>query len=84
MFEVAERFAENLIRCRKRLGLSQENAAFRASIHRTEWSLLERGVRCPRIDTLVRLAGGLGVTPNDLLEGIVWKPGTRQSGGFKS
>jgi transcriptional regulator with XRE-family HTH domain len=82
MFEVSERFAENLIRCRKRLGLSQENAAFRASIHRTEWSLLERGVRCPRIDTLVRLAGGLGVTPNDLLKGIVWKPGERRQGGF--
>jgi transcriptional regulator with XRE-family HTH domain len=82
MREVRQRFAENLLRYRKQAGLSQEEAAFRASIHRTEWGVLERAARCPRIDTLVKLAGALGVAPGDLLEGIVWRPGEARPGGF--
>jgi transcriptional regulator with XRE-family HTH domain len=56
---VAERFGENLMIYRKRAGLSQEELGFRASLHRTEISQLERGVRLARIDTLVKLAGAL-------------------------
>jgi transcriptional regulator with XRE-family HTH domain len=80
---VAARFAENLIRCRKRADLSQEDLGIRASLHRTEISLLERGTRIPRIDTLVKLAGALSVSPSDLLEGIVWRPGSTSAGGFE-
>jgi transcriptional regulator with XRE-family HTH domain len=82
MLEVARRFGENLARCRKRAGLSQEEASLRASLHRTEWSILERGARCPRIDTLVKLTGALGVTPNDLLDGIVWTPAVTSEGRY--
>jgi transcriptional regulator with XRE-family HTH domain len=82
MFEVAGRFAENLVRHRKRSGLSQEAVGFRASLHRTEISLLERGTRIPRIDTVVKLAGALEISPCDLLNGIVWRPGEAQPGGF--
>jgi transcriptional regulator with XRE-family HTH domain len=81
--DVAERFGANLLRARKRLGLSQEATAFRASLHRTELGQLERGCRHPRIDTLVKLAGALGVTPNDLLAGISWQPAESQPGGFE-
>lgn len=55
---VARQFGKNLHRERKRAGLSQEEVGFRASLHRTEIGLLERGARTPRIDTLVKLAGG--------------------------
>jgi transcriptional regulator with XRE-family HTH domain len=82
VLEVARRFGENLARCRERAGLSQEELGLRASIHRTEIGVLERGARCPRIDTLVKLTGALGVAPDDLLEGIVWRPGERRPGGF--
>lgn len=27
----------------------------------------------PRIDTLIKLAGGLGISPCELLDGIVWE-----------
>ncbi|MBW8060255.1 MAG: helix-turn-helix transcriptional regulator [Solirubrobacterales bacterium] len=83
--EVAARFSENLIRCRKRAGLSQEELGYRASLHRTEVSLLERGVRTPRIDTVLRLAGCLSVPVGDLVAGIEWTPGYTQivEGGFK-
>jgi len=82
--DVAARFAENLIRCRKRADLSQEGLGIRASLHRTEISLLERGTRIPRIDTLVKLAGALSVSPCELLDGIVWRPGSTSAGGFES
>jgi transcriptional regulator with XRE-family HTH domain len=80
--EVAGRFAGNLVHARKRAGLSQEELGLRASLHRTEISLLERGTRVPQLDTLVKLAGGLDVAPEELLDGIVWRPGYAQVGGF--
>jgi len=39
------RFGQNLARCREGADVSQEELSFRASIHRTEVSLLERGER---------------------------------------
>jgi transcriptional regulator with XRE-family HTH domain len=79
---VAERFSHNLVAARKRAGLTQEDIAFRAALHRTEIGLLERAARTPRIDTLAKLAGALGVKPAVLLDGIVWHPGDYQPGGF--
>ncbi|HEX5762098.1 MAG TPA: helix-turn-helix transcriptional regulator [Solirubrobacterales bacterium] len=80
--DIATRFGENLKRCRRRAELSQEELAIRASLHRTQIGLLERGSRQPRIDTLVKLAGALGIEPGDLLEGIEWSPGSSSVGGF--
>ena len=68
--EPNERFARNLREHRQRAGLSQERLGFRANLHRTEISLLERGAREPRLSTIVRLARALGVEPSDLLDGI--------------
>lgn len=76
------RFAANMRRLRTAAGLSQEELSFRAAIHRTQISLLEGGHRMPRVFTLVCLAGALGVTPNDLLEGIAWEPIESISGGL--
>jgi len=73
-FEFVDRFRSNLRRCRRLSGLSQEELSLLASIHRTEVSLLERGERVPRVDTLVKLSASLEVTPNDLLDGIEWLP----------
>lgn len=67
-------FGENLRRCRKRAGVSQEELGWRSSLHRTEVGLLERGVRTPRIDTLIKLATALEVPPGELLAGIDWMP----------
>ena len=80
--DVAARFGENLTRCRKRADISQEELGIRASLHRTEIGLLERGTPPPRIDTLVKLAGALSIPPSELLEGIDWRPGSSTSGSF--
>lgn len=78
--EVAARFGENLQHIRLEKQLKQEEVAFAARLHRTEVSLLERGERVPRIDTVARLAGALSVSSADLLEGIAWKARTSRGG----
>lgn len=79
---VAEQFGANLRRCRKRAGISQEEAAVRASLHRTAVGQLERGERVARVDTLIKLAGSLDACPAELLEGLAWEPGDVRYGHF--
>jgi len=83
MVDVAGRFGDNLARCRREADLSQEELGFRASLNRTQIGILERGERLPRIDTLLKLAGALALSPEALLKGMVWRPGTAQVGGFQ-
>lgn len=83
MREVALRFGENLRRARQRSGLSQEVPAVRASLHRTEIGMLEHGRRIARIDTLIRLAGGMSIPPADLIAGMSWTPGDLLGGSFE-
>jgi transcriptional regulator with XRE-family HTH domain len=73
--DIAAQFGDNLVRARKSADMSQDELSVRASVHRTEISQLERGLRVARIDTLVKISGGLEVDPGDLLAGIVWTPG---------
>jgi transcriptional regulator with XRE-family HTH domain len=79
---VAGQFGDNLRRHRKAAGLSQEEAAVRASLHRTAVGHLERGERVARADTIAKLAGVLGVDPGDLFDGIAWEPGGIRVGRF--
>ena len=82
--DVAARLGDNLRRSREAAGLSQEAVGFRASVHRTEVSQIERGLRLCRVDTLAKLAGAIGVEPGVLFEGIVWEPGGVRYGRFKA
>jgi transcriptional regulator with XRE-family HTH domain len=82
MSDIAAQFGTNLARRRKRAHLSQEELAVRASLHRTAIGQLERGERTARIDTLVKLAGSLGLPPGELLDGLSWIPGGTRLGRF--
>jgi transcriptional regulator with XRE-family HTH domain len=82
--DFASDFGRNLARCRKHVGLSQEELAVRASLHRTAVGQIERGERVARVDTLVKLAGSLGLPPGELLAGLSWEPGGTQLGRFRS
>jgi transcriptional regulator with XRE-family HTH domain len=79
---VAEQFGRNLAHCRRQAELSQGELGVLASLHSTAIGLFERGQRLPRIDTLIKLAVSLEVTPDELLDGIAWKPGELRPGGF--
>lgn len=81
--DIAARFGRNLSRARRRAHLSQEELGIRATLHRTEIGLLERGERLPRIDTLIKVAGALEIPPAELIEGIEWSPGSTRIGKFK-
>jgi transcriptional regulator with XRE-family HTH domain len=78
--QVAEYLGPRIRRIRRGLDMSQENLAENAGIHRTQMSAIEHGYRLPRIDTLIKLAGGLGFTPCELLGGIVWEVGGGRPG----
>ncbi len=80
--EVAVKFGRNLYRCRRRAAMSQEELGRLASLHRTEIGMLEAGTRLARVDTLMKLAGSLSVSPLELLDGIHWTPASSADGNF--
>src|SRR6478752_2089088 len=80
----AEQFGANLRYCRRRAKLSQEELGVRASLHRTAVGQLERAERIPRADTVVKLAGSLGIHAGELLEGLGWTPGGTRLGSFET
>ena len=65
--DIRQRLGLNLRRLRQEKGLSQEDFAFEAEIHRTYVSDLERGVRNPTIAVVEKLAVALGTTTSELL-----------------
>lgn len=77
-----ERFALNLWRSRRRADLSQEDLAILIGVRRTVISPLERGLRLPRLDTILKLAAALNISPCVLLEGMQWRPGRHVEGDF--
>lgn len=83
MIDIAARFGDNLKRVRAAAGKSQDEVAVAASVHRTEVSQLERGLRIPRIDTVIKLAAVLEVSAADLLKGIEWEAGQAVYGRFR-
>ncbi|MCZ8336484.1 MAG: helix-turn-helix transcriptional regulator [Rhodobacteraceae bacterium] len=58
----------NVRRYRELKGISQEELAFDADLHRTYVSGVERGVRNPTVLIVAKLANALGIAPCKLLE----------------
>ena len=80
--DIAAQFGDNLARVRRGADMSQDELSGRASVHRTEISQLERGLRVARIDTLAKLCASLEVDPAELMVGINWTPGDVRRGRF--
>ena len=79
---LAERFGLNLWRSRRRADLSQEDLGDLVGLTRQAIGQLELGRRLPRIDTIVKLAAGTGVSTCALLDGMQWRPGRYVDGDF--
>jgi transcriptional regulator with XRE-family HTH domain len=58
---------KNIRSLRQEMGISQEELAHRAKIHRTYMSAVERGLRNVAIDNIEKIAKALDVKPNQLL-----------------
>ena len=60
-------FANRIQSIRENLGLSQEDFAEVCDVDRTYIGRLERLERTPKLDTLEKIANGLGVKVHDLI-----------------
>ena len=78
---LSRRFGLLLALHRTRAGLSQEECGRVVGLHRTELSLLERGGRTPRLDTLLALAAAIEAPPRELVTGIIWSPALVETTG---
>ena len=70
MATLIEVFAQNLRLFRAKAGLSQEELASRAGLHRTYVGAVERGERNISLRNIEGLANALGVEPNELLSRV--------------
>ena len=73
--ELAIEMGLRLRRARRAVGLSQEELARRAGVHRHTIGLLERGKRRMGSETLLLILGALEADPSKILGGIEWIPG---------
>jgi transcriptional regulator with XRE-family HTH domain len=63
-------FGQRLRELRVERGISQDQLARRTGIHSTAIGRFERGAREPRLRSILRLAGGLGVKSGRLLDDL--------------
>lgn len=68
MADIKKKFGEKIRSIRKKKGLSQEELSFRASLHRTYISDIERGSRNVSLENIEKIAKALGISTKDLLE----------------
>jgi len=79
MKTIEKQFGHRVRQLREAKGLSQEELAFRASVHRTYLGGIERGERNPSLKNIAAIADALGVTLSKLFLFGGQKPGTRNS-----
>jgi transcriptional regulator with XRE-family HTH domain len=66
MSTVQKQFGKRVRELRKAKGLSQEELAFKAGIHRTYIGGIERGERNPSLKNIASIAKALGISPSEL------------------
>jgi transcriptional regulator with XRE-family HTH domain len=65
-------FGQHLRALRERRGMSQEQLAKEAAMHAVAISLIERGQRAVKLDTLRKLCIALRVQPAELLPAVTF------------
>lgn len=55
---------------RSKLNISQEQLSFKSDLHRTYIGAIERGEKCPSIETLLKITSALGISLSKFLENI--------------
>lgn len=68
------RVGRKIRRARQEIGLTKGELADRAGIHRTVLIGYEGGYGIPILETFVKIAWALGVSPCSLLPGLEWDP----------
>ena len=65
--QIMQATADRIRHLRKQKGISQEELALRAGINTVYYGQIERGQKCPTVDTLYKIAVGLEIPLPDLL-----------------
>jgi len=63
-------FGQNVARLRRQLGISQEELAFRAEVHRTYISQLERGLKSPTLSVILKLSRAMKASASKLVAAV--------------
>lgn len=63
-------FGRQVSRLRGRLGISQEELGFRAGVHRTYISQVERGIKSPTLGVIFKLAQALDLPAAKLIAAV--------------
>lgn len=71
---VEKAFGDIVRTIRAELGISQMELHVKTGLDRTFISDLERGVQCPSLRTIYRVAAGLGVPPANLIRRTAESP----------
>ena len=66
MCSLVEMIGNEIRKARVSAGLTQEELAEAAGVHRTYVSLLERDRKSPTLDVLIRICSAIGVSASDL------------------
>lgn len=67
---ISKKLGERIQKLRSEKGLSQEDLAFEAGLHRTYISHVERGSRNITVLGLCKIAKGLDMEPYEVLKGL--------------
>ena len=65
---LSKKLGANIKRIRTQRFLSQESLALDAGMHPAYLGQLERGEKCPNIDTLLKICNALNISPAKLLD----------------
>ena len=65
--QIMQATADRIRHLRKQKDISQEELALRAGINTVYFGQIERGQKCPTVDTLYKIAVGLEIPLPDLL-----------------
>ncbi|THJ18545.1 MAG: helix-turn-helix transcriptional regulator [Nitrospira sp. CG24B] len=61
---------QEIARLRRRIGISQEELGFRAEVHRTYISQLERGLKSPTLGILLKLSRALKIPASTIVDHV--------------
>jgi transcriptional regulator with XRE-family HTH domain len=63
-------FGKEIARLRRRIGISQEELGFRADVHRTYISQLERGLKSPTLAVILKVSRALKASVSKLTDRV--------------
>ena len=66
--KINTQFGLKIVELRKNAGISQDELAFRSNIHRAYMGTIERGEKSVTLNTVEKIAAGLGVKVKDLFD----------------